>query len=284
MLTYLALSTAIGCLTAYFYLRPKQALGTDLANERKLARWADASAIALIVLAGARLWAQWQTLGGSEAGPFSELMRPMVFETAWGVGLIGQTALAIVASFAFGAAPRRGAWVTATVATVLLSVTPALSGHAVGEQRPVLGVTLDTIHVLAGGVWLGTLTVIVALSIPVLGDAATRKALQEILVRFSRLALNAAAIVTLTGLYAAWVHVGSWRALWSTPYGDVLVLKLCTIVVAVLLGAVNWRVAVPRLTVGRVPGFAASGSAEVFAALLIYVLTAVLVGRPLPME
>ncbi len=244
--------------------------------------------MALVVLAGARLWAQWQTLGGSDAGrgggPFAELMRPMVFETAWGLGLIGQTVFAIVASFAFGAAPRRGAWVTAAVATVLLSVTPALSGHAVAEPRPILGVTLDTIHVLAGGVWLGTLTVLVALAIPVLGDAATRKALQEILVRFSRLALAAAATVTLTGFYAAWVHVGSWGALWSTPYGDMLVLKLCAIAVAVLLGAINWRVAVPRLTDGRVPGFAASGSAEVFAALLLYLLTAVLVGRPLPME
>jgi putative copper export protein len=208
----------------------------------------------------------------------------MVFETPWGVGLIGQTVFAIVASFAFGAAPRRGAWNTAAVAIVLVSVTPALSGHAVGEPRPIIGVTLDTIHVIAGGVWLGTLTVMVALAIPVLGEAATRKALQQILVTFSKLALTAAAIVTLTGLYAAWVHVGSWSGLWSTPYGDVLVLKVCAIAVAVLLGGVNWRIAVPRLTVGRVPGFAASGSAEVFAALLIYLLTAVLVGRPLPME
>ncbi|MGQ0643388.1 MAG: copper resistance D family protein [Gemmatimonadaceae bacterium] len=283
-MTYLALSTVIGALTAYFYLRPKQALGTDLANERKLARWSELSAMALVVLAGARLWAQWQTLGGREAGAFADLMRPMVFETAWGAGLIGQTLLAIVASFAFGAASRRSAWQVGAVTTVLLTVTPALSGHAAAEPRPVVGVTLDTLHVLAGGVWLGTVMVIVALALPVLGDAASRKALQQILVRFSKVALTAAAVVTLTGVYAAWVHVGSWTGLWSTPYGDALVLKLVTVAVVVLLGAINWRVAVPRLTLGRVPGFAASGSAEVFAALLIYLLTAVLVGRPLPME
>jgi putative copper export protein len=169
-------------------------------------------------------------------------------------------------------------------AVALLAVTPGVSGHAVGEPRPLLGVTLDALHVIAGGVWLGTLTVVVALAVPILGDATARKALQHILVRFSKVALTSAAVVTLTGVYAAWVHVGSWAGLWSTPYGDALVLKLCTVAVVVLLGAVNWRVAVPRLTLGRVPGFAASGSAEVFAALLIYLLTAVLVGRPLPME
>jgi putative copper export protein len=211
-------------------------------------------------------------------------MRPMLFETPWGVGLIGQTGVAIVASFAFGAVPRSGAWPVAAGATLLLTVTPALSGHAVAEARPALGVTLDTLHVLAGGIWLGTLTVLVAVSLPVLGDATARKALQEILIRFSKVALTSAAVVTVTGVYAAWVHVGSWGALWSTPYGDALLLKLCTVALAVLLGAINWRVAVPRLTLGRVPRFAATGSAEVFTALLIYLLTAVLVGRPLPLE
>jgi hypothetical protein len=51
-----------------------------------------------------------------------------------------------------------------------------------------------------------------------------------------------------------------------------------------VLGAINWRVAVPRLTLGGVQRFAASGTAEVIVALLIYLLTAVLVGRPLPLE
>ncbi len=283
-MTYLALSSALGTLTAYFYLRPRLALGTELADERKLARWGDLSSIALAVLAGARLWAQWQTLGGSESGAFAEIMRPMLFETVWGAGLMSQTVLAIVASFAFGAATRRGAWQVAAVAIVLLCATPGLSGHAVAETRPVLGVTLDTLHVIAGGAWLGTLTLLVALAIPVLGDSAARKALQEILVRFSKVALTASAVVTLTGVYAAWMHVGSWTALWNSPYGAALLLKLCAVGLVVLLGAVNWRVAVPRLTLGRVPAFAATGSAEVFTALLIYLLTAVLVGRPLPLE
>jgi putative copper export protein len=279
-----ALSTAIGALTAYFYLRPRQALGTDLADERKLARWSELSSMALVLLGGARLWAQWITLGGREAGPFAEVMRPMIFETSWGAGLIIQTLAAIVASFAFGAPKRRMAWQIGAVAVVLLCMTPGLSGHAVAEPRPWVGVSMDTLHVLGGGLWLGTLTVLVALAIPILGDAAARKALQAILVIFSKVALTAAAVVTLTGVYAAWVHVGSWQGLWSTPYGDALVLKVCVVGLALVLGAVNWRVAVPRLTLGRVPAFAATGSAELFAALLIYMLTAVLVGRPLPTE
>jgi copper transport protein len=242
------------------------------------------SSIALIILAVLRVMAQYQTLGGAEFGPFAEVMRPMIFETAWGFALIGQVICAIVASFAFGAPLKKPSWWVAGSAVLLMSITPALSGHAVAEQRPVLGVTMDWLHVLGGGVWLGTLSILVAFAIPILGNSDARKALQEILVIFSKVALSAAAVVTVTGIYAAWVHVGSWAALWDTRYGDELVLKLVGVGVALLLGAVNWRVAVPRLTLGRVPAFAATGSAEVFTAILIYLLTAVLIGRPLPME
>lgn len=240
--------------------------------------------MALLLLAGARLWAQWRTLGGADAGPLTDVMRPLLLETLWGTGLIGQVVLAALGAVAFRATPGRTAWAIAALATLLLSVTPALSGHAVAEVRPALGVTLDTLHVLAGGVWLGTLTVLVAMAVPALRDAAARVAVHGLLIRFSRLALASAGVITLTGVYAAWIHVGSWRALWSTPYGDALVLKLWAVATAVGLGAINWRVAVPRLTLGGAQRFAASGMAEVVAALLIYLLTALLVGRPLPLE
>jgi putative copper export protein len=208
----------------------------------------------------------------------------MLLETFWGGALIAQVILSLVAAQAFAAVPRGGAWRRATVATILLSLTPAFSGHAIGESRPVLGVILDSIHVLAAGAWLGTLIVLVAIAIPLLGDKTARAAMHGLLVRFSRIALLSAAALTLTGLYAAWVNVGSWHALWSTPYGDALVRKLWAVVVVAGLGALNWRVTVPRLTLGGRQRFAASGIAEVIAALLIFLFTAILVGQPLPLE
>ncbi len=249
-----------------------------------MSRWGSRSCIALALLAVARLWAQWQTLGGSEAGGFAELMRPMLFETYWGGALTAQVVLALIGAQAFAAVPRAGAWTRAAVATVLLSLTPAFSGHALGESRPVIGVMLDGIHVLAAGAWLGTLIVLVAIAIPLLGNATARAALHGLLVNFSRVALISAALLTLTGLYAAWVNIGSWHALWSTPYGNALVRKLWAVVLVAGLGAVNWRVTVPRLTLGRTQRFAVSGVAETVTALIIFLFTAVLVGQPLPLE
>lgn len=279
----MGLSICIGCLVAHFRLRAEEALG-DPGSQRRLSRWGSRSCIALALLAVARLWAQWQTLGGSEAGGFAELMRPMLFETYWGGALTAQVVLALIGAQAFAAVPRAGAWTRAAVATVLLSLTPAFSGHALGESRPVIGVMLDGIHVLAAGAWLGTLIVLVAIAIPLLGNATARAALHGLLVNFSRVALISAALLTLTGLYAAWVNIGSWHALWSTPYGNALVRKLWAVVVVAGLGAVNWRVTVPRLTLGRTQRFAVSGVAETVTALIIFLFTAVLVGQPLPLE
>jgi putative copper export protein len=240
--------------------------------------------MALGLLAVARLWAQWLTLGGSETGSFGELMGPMLFETFWGTALIAQVILAFVAAQAFAFVPRRGAWRRATVATILLSLTPAFSGHAVAESRPVIGVIADSIHVLAAGAWLGTLIVLVAIAIPLLGDKTARAAMHGLLVRFSRVALFSAGALTLTGLYAAWVNVGSWHALWSTPYGAALLRKLWVVVVVAGLGALNWRVTVPRLTLGGRQRFTITGIAEGIASLLIFLFTAILVGQALPVE
>lgn len=282
-LTYVALATSIGCLVAHFKLRAEETLG-DAGSQRRLARWGVRSGAALALLALARLWAQWLTLGGSEAGSFAELMRPMLLETFWGVALMAQFVLALIVTRAFAAVPRAGAWSRAALATLLLSITPALSGHAVSEARPVLGVIVDVIHVLAAGVWLGTLIVLVPIAIPIVRDDSARAGLKKLLVGFSRVALVSATLLLVTGTYAAWVNIGSWHALWSTPYGNALLRKLLVVIVAAGLGALNWRVSVPRLTLGGPQRFATTGTAEVIAAVLIFLLTAVLVGEPLPIE
>jgi hypothetical protein len=56
--------------------------------------------------------------------------------------------------------------------------------------------------------------------------------------RFSALALVAVGFVVATGVYAAWLQVGSLPGL-ETPYGRVLLLKLAAAAVAMGVGAVN---------------------------------------------
>jgi putative copper export protein len=52
-------------------------------------------------------------------------------------------------------------------------------------------------------------------------------------------ALPSVALLSLAGLYNAYAHLGSLRALWATPYGQTLVAKLVLVLAMIILGARN---------------------------------------------
>ena len=57
--------------------------------------------------------------------------------------------------------------------------------------------------------------------------------------RFSTIALSSVGVLAVTGLYSAWLHVGSLNALLPTDYGRALTLKLVLFVGLMALGAFN---------------------------------------------
>jgi len=133
--------------------------------------------------------------------------------------------------FHIGVASSRSRVAVATVACVVLAMTPALAGHAGGIERlqtcrcsPIR--FMSSVQRLAGQpVWL------VAVGIPMRPiPGESRAARVALLVRaFSPAALSFAALVTATGVVSAWLRLGTVPALWSTSYGQVLLLKLAVL-------------------------------------------------------
>ncbi len=66
-------------------------------------------------------------------------------------------------------------------------------------------------------------------------------------VSFFPLAIGSVAILVGKGLFASWLHVGSWGGLFGSPYGRVLLLKAGLVPVVGALGAYNWKRVTPRL-------------------------------------
>jgi len=79
----------------------------------------------------------------------------------------------------------------------------------------------------------------------------SRESLAALAARFSRLAGLSLAAVVATGSYNAWAQLGALSRLWSTTYGQVLIVKLAIVAVLVWLGAVNRYVLLPRLATTR---------------------------------
>jgi putative copper export protein len=265
--------------------------------------------LTVVIAAIGRLLAEQAVMAASMTMGVTDIVR----QTAWGSAWLLQIGTAIVACAGFALARRRLTigWIVATVATLVLAVTPALSGHAAGVPHfRTLAITTDAIHVIAAGAWLGSLCALVFVGLPTAIRTQPRNTstglVADMTNAFSPVALTFAAIVVLTGLISAWLRLGSVSALWRTSYGVVLLVKLALVGCVFAAGAFNWlrmRAALTRHALAHATVHAASDGSEslsmssgthvrfqrsgtfelVFGALVI-AATAVLVAMPTPVH
>jgi copper transport protein len=232
-----------------------------------------------------------------------------ILQSSWGHAWLAQFAIAVVACIAFALARRsnggsriNAAWIVAALAAIALGATPALSGHAIAaaEYRG-LSVTLDVVHVLAAGGWLGGLFALTIIGVPVAlaGRAETEhkgaqpgdgiSLVARLVAAFSPIALVLAGTVIVSGGIAAWLRVGSLPLLFSSDYGTVLLVKLGFVVLVIAGGAFNWlrmrdALARPGTEQSALDTFHRSAWAELMAAMLVIAATAVLVATQPPVH
>ena len=194
----------------------------------------------------------------------------------------------------FGVRPPT--WLAAFIASAAgLALAAASMGHARTEGNPVLGVPSAAIHLLAVSIWVG------GLGAQVLGASAwsavpreERNGLvRQVVLRFSRLALGAVAVLVVTGTLNAVLDLAALSDLWSTPYGRVLSTKIALLAVALIFGAWHLLVAPRRLAAADPVGaasrsFRRSATAElmVLAAVVAFAsaLVALVPGRSLALQ
>jgi putative copper export protein len=145
-------------------------------------------------------------------------------------------------------------WYAAAVAVFVMPFAGLLTGTWTRIVNPV--------HVLAGGLWIGTLFVMIVSGYT-----------QRMVDAFSRLALTAFTVLAFSGVNSAIRHLKRWDAIWTTPYGNTFVVKMCVVAVVIALGAWNWR---------RAVSIKRSATMELVAASVVLVITSVLVSLPSP--
>jgi copper transport protein len=166
-------------------------------------------------------------------------------------------------------------WAAVALACVLV-VSVSLGSHAAAARTlPILATSVDVIHLLAASVWLGGLLQLACL-LPLALQAApgARTGLLRLLVpRVSTIALASVAVLIATGLFSAWEQVATFQALFSTPYGQSLLVKIGVLLFLLATAAVNLLYVRPRVAAGR--SIPSGVLARVFHRL---VLTEVLIG------
>ncbi len=290
--SFLALIGVIGAVTFRIAVLSR-ASDIDHATHRSLSSAIAGRAAALCVVfllaAAAKLYLQNRMMSGPEAADLAH-MRTMSMETHWGWAWRLQFGAGAVALTGFIVAWRRIAagWVLAALACVALAASAALGGHAAAAQHwRALAVTTDAVHVVAASGWLGSLLWLVVVGLAVVQRSGSGRASRAAsLVRaFSSLALACAALVVLTGVASAWLRLGTLPPLWTTAYGQTLLVKLLFLSGVIGTGFYNWRVVQPALGSDIGTGrLRRSATIELLIGVMVIVVTAVLVALPTPLE
>lgn len=204
-------------------------------------------ALLFLVAQVARLWLQTYAAFGGDQPLSLDLALVIVEQTGWGHGWFWQLAAGIVAWLALSPwlVRRRS---LALAAGLAAAASVSLTGHAAGvEEGRVLVSAAHSMHVMAAGLWLGSLGVVLLVTRQApLTTTESRQSLAWAIDRFSPLAVAAVAGLLVAGSMAAVEHVRSVGNLF-TPYGFVLMAKGVTFGAAGLCGLYNWRVVRPRL-------------------------------------
>jgi len=169
--------------------------------------------------------------------------RPMgaLFDSSlWGDALVtrfGQAALVrtvamvlvAVATSAWSPKNVRASLVIGGSGAVATIVSLAVSNHGLTGRWPAVAIVADVLHLAAMAIWVGGL---VALFRWVVRDLTTDRAL-GVVQRFSTSALFAVGLLTVSGVVQSIRQVGGPTALTTTTYGQILMVKVGIVMVAV---------------------------------------------------
>jgi copper transport protein len=148
------------------------------------------------------------------------------------------------------AAPRtwRKWWAFLAILAGVLLLDISLASHASARLGSFWAVLADFVHLLAASAWVGGLLLLGALlvrefSLPEAERPVSRRLLLLLIHRFSYLASFSVFVLLLSGLFNGLVQIPKISYLWQTTYGQVLLVKIGLIALAMGFALINNRLA-----------------------------------------
>jgi len=227
---------------AYALPREGPACGAQTPWARPLLGW---TAAGLLAASLAGLLAQTSVLAGSiREGMQPASLSAVVTTMAMGPSsLVRATAAALALATVLAARPSLSAFRICSALGAAACASFAWMGHGAATEGPgrLLHLIADIVHALAAAGWIGALVVFFALLRRPPDDPPWRGALHQALHGFAGVGSGLVAVLVASGLVNSWFLVGPQRisGLWTTPYGQLLSLKLLLFAGMLGLAAAN---------------------------------------------
>lgn len=201
----------------------------------------DLVAAGLCLLASiAGLWAATAVMGGGSLIEARAMFWVMLTTTDFGhAGCI--TVVAMVAVLVFRVVPIRATvreWLV-LAALAVFAVTRASMGHAGEEGWWTAAMASEAMHLIAIGVWAGVVFVSAwaavgstELGLPLVGTS-------RYLESMSQAAMAAVVVILVTGIFNAWLRIGTPSNVLHGLYAGALLVKVTLVGIALLMGGYN---------------------------------------------
>jgi copper transport protein len=173
-------------------------------------------------------------------------------KTRFGIAFVAMTlGYALVSAFVFLAWLLDREWLLwpAFLLAIGFASGLSLSGHdAVDAGSSWVSQLADWLHLSAASLWVGGLVMLAFVVWPLEPDRR-----REAFLRFSRLATLLIAVLLGAGIYLSVLRLPHLADLWNQRYGQVLLVKLGLVSLALLWGAMHHFLVRPALERGRPP-------------------------------
>lgn len=173
-------------------------------------------------------------LTGSGTGISSLVFRDVIAASFFRADCI--LAIAALVLFFLLRLRREGTFAACILALAILGSSVALS-HAASrvDDRPLL-LLLTAAHHLGAAAWIGGMaSLLVAIR-----DSTDARKIHTMAQRFSAMAIASVATLVLAGIGMAYFYVGSWRGMYGTSYGFMVLAKTYLLLLTITLGASNF--------------------------------------------
>jgi copper transport protein len=230
---------ALGFGTLAFRLLVVRSLALrDVAGvDKRLWRLADVGLVALVLAAPLALLAQLVSLG--TGNPFNALLIGGVLSSRFG-WVLAQRLGGTLLLWVIVGAMKQGARLAMPLALALGVVVAAIeseASHTISSSNVVVGVIATTLHVLAMGVWIGGLLALLSLW----REKALESHRRQMVTLFGQLAVVSVIELAGSGLLLAWLHLTRLADLFTTTYGQVLLVKMLLLPLALGLALIARR-------------------------------------------
>ncbi len=124
-------------------------------------------------------------------------------------------------------------WTTAVVVALPMIISGAWLVHAAGRfDNQVILMSLTVIHQLAAAAWVGGIFQLVNLWLLRQNKQVSAELWPVMLRRFSKFGIASVAMILISGVPIAWQYIDTWNGLVGTGYGNLLMVKVTLLALA----------------------------------------------------